>query len=172
MPGDKQPFSALRHHTHWCCTQSRWGHCALHYRGQTTRKLQQTLTHFKKKSRIHASDVFGNNCIIIIFMYLFSSLEWSALYFLASCLSSLSLLVSALGPGGLCPHSVAEFPRPHCWLPSPQPLLGWQQGAVGLHFQMDQRLLHGADGGCNLSQVLRHCSSIVFHSFCLRLVQH
>lgn len=91
---------------------------------------------------------------------------------LASCLSSLSVLVSALAPGGLCLHGVAEFPRPHCRLPSPEPLLGQQQGAVGLHFQMDQRLLHGADGGCNLPQVLSRCFSAVFHSLCLPLVQH
>lgn len=69
---------------------------------------------------------------------------------------SVSLFLSDLGPGGLCLHSVAEFPGPHCWLPSPEPLLGQQQGAVGLHFQMDQRLLHGADRGCHLSQVLTH----------------
>lgn len=37
MPGDKQSFPALRHHPHWCCAQSGWGHCALHHRGQTTK---------------------------------------------------------------------------------------------------------------------------------------
>lgn len=44
MPGDKQSFSALRHHPYWCCTQSGWGHSALHHRGKTIRKLQQNLT--------------------------------------------------------------------------------------------------------------------------------
>lgn len=83
----------------------------------------------------------------------------------------LSVWVFALGPGGLCLHRVAEFSRPHCWLSSAQPFLGQQQGAVGLHIQMDQRLFHGADGGRHLSQVLRRRFSkmaFVWSVFCWR----
>lgn len=85
----------------------------------------------------------------------------------------LTFCLSVVGPGGLCLHRVAEFSRPHCWLSSAQPFLGQQQGAVGLHLQMDQRLLHGADGGRHLSQVLSRCFSnmalVCFFvvSFCL-----
>ena len=58
-------------------------------------------------------------------------------------------------PGGFCLHSVAEFSRENRRLSCKKPLLGQQQGALGLHVQVDQRLLHGADGGRHLPQVPR-----------------
>lgn len=68
--------------------------------------------------------------------------------------ASLPLIkVPCVCPGGLCLHRVAEFPRADRGLPGPQPFLGQQQGALGLHLQVDQRLLHGADWSRHLPQV-------------------
>lgn len=63
------------------------------------------------------------------------------------------IIIGSVCPGGLRLHRVAEFSRANRRLSRSQPLLGQQQGALGLHLQMDQRLLDGADRGRHLPQV-------------------
>ena len=40
--------------------------------------------------------------------------------------------------GGFCLHGLAELSREDCGISGTQPLLGRQQGEMGLHFQVDQ----------------------------------
>lgn len=48
---------------------------------------------------------------------------------------------------------MAELPGADRGLPSEEPLLGQLPIALGLHLQVDQRLLHGPDGSSVLPQV-------------------
>lgn len=57
--------------------------------------------------------------------------------------------------GGFRLQCVAEFPGAYRWLSSEEPLLGHVQIPLGLHLQMDQRLLDGSHWSSFLPQV-RH----------------
>lgn len=74
---------------------------------------------------------------------------------IGTCLHLFSFTRHHPCPGGFCLHSVAKFSRANRRLSGTQPLLGRQQGALGLHLQVDQWLLNGADGCRNLPQVRR-----------------
>lgn len=55
--------------------------------------------------------------------------------------------------GELCLLGLAELPREDCGIPSEEPLLGPSEARLGLHLEMDQRLLHRSDWSCLLPQV-------------------
>lgn len=93
---------------------------------------------------------------------------------------SLNNRVFALA-GKLCLPGVAELPGEDCGIPTEEPLLGSSETRLGLHLQMDQRLLHRSDWSCLLPQVAakpeergnNSCASIVFMSRnCLNTAVH
>lgn len=74
-----------------------------------------------------------------------------------------------LHAGGLCFHRVAKLSRAHRRLSGEEPLLGHFQVAVGLHLEVDQRLLHGPDRSGFLPQVKKKITITTFFFFNFRL---
>lgn len=71
-----------------------------------------------------------------------------------SCLLSIRRLSLPSSPkGGLCFYRVAKLSGAHRRLPGEEPLPGHFPIPLGLHLQMDQRLLHGSNWRCLLPQV-------------------
>lgn len=125
--GDEQPLPAVQQHSNGCCAEPGRGHGALHHWGEW-----QVPVYYHAAGR--------------------------TLCFISYSLSVIGVLqhqdhIVFCPAGGFCLHRLAKFPWEDRGLPGSEPFLGRQQGAVGLHLQVDQRLFNGADRGCFLPQV-------------------